>query len=255
MQRRVAFVALFLVGLTLSGPVAAQDPWSRVPPAPTGCYSTGDPFTAQVEKARDDLSALITRQKEVNTAAQAKLDEIDAMAKQQRMMTFLQKDPAKAQKYMQDVAAMGTKEQELINTLAAGKAELEKELAAADTKFKAEQEPLNALLQQARGTAEQSPDRARPIFAQYNQGYEKLCARWFSPGSPYLTHLANLKKSQVETTIPLGEEVARLHLVHFEIFAVPRAGYQSTARLEAVHEYLTAYARVYDKRRAEPAKL
>jgi hypothetical protein len=101
-----------LAGATLlAAPLGAQSPWSKVPAFPKGCFQQGDTFARDADKALEELTQATYRQEEANAAVKAKLDEIDAGTRQSRMMTFLQKDPANAAKYMQDMTAGAAKQQ------------------------------------------------------------------------------------------------------------------------------------------------
>ena len=114
MTPRLATTCLLLVTLCAVTPVSGQNPWAKVPALPKACYTKGEPFGAEVDKAIEEGEAAIAAQKETNGAAKAKLNELDMMTKQSRMTDYMRKNPAAAGQKMQEIAASGTKLQEAV---------------------------------------------------------------------------------------------------------------------------------------------
>ena len=58
------------------------------------CYTKGESFTADMEKAIGDGEAALAARRDTNVAARARLDELDGMNRQSRMSEYLRKNPA-----------------------------------------------------------------------------------------------------------------------------------------------------------------
>ena len=244
-----------LLALLVPSALAAQNPWSQVPELPTACYTNNETFAADVEKARSEVDATITRQDEVNAAVKAKHQALDMGQQQSRMMAFLQKDPVAGRKYMEAVAAAGPDQQARIAAISAKRAALQEQWNTAKAEFDAERATLVTMRQKAaeQGESGGNPARARELIGKHNAAYEQLCAKWFrDPKSPFLVHLADLKRFLVEDAIPYGEAVERTDRLNFQVFGIPATGYRTTATSDAVKEYLEVAGRVFDARLAEP---
>src|SRR5688572_1746643 len=243
-----------LLSIVLVAPLGAQSLWSRVPAFPTACYTKNETFAADVEKARSDLDAAITRQAEVNAAVKAKQQALDMGQQQARMMAFLQKDPVAGRKYMEAVAA-GPEQQTRIAAMSTKRAALQEQWNTAKAEFDTERAALVAMRQKAaeQGESGGSPARARELTIKHNGAYEQHCAKWFrDPKSPFLVYLADLKRFLVEDAIPYGESAERTEPLNFQVFGIPATGYRTTATSDAVKEYLEVAGRVFDPRLAEP---
>ena len=109
---------------------------ARVPAFPTACYSKDDPFLADLENVMNELQEAIYKQQETNAALKARIDAVPVGQQQSNLIAFMQKDPAAAQKFMQDMATLGSqagpKAQALSEWHAYLKGLLRKEFGAVD---------------------------------------------------------------------------------------------------------------------------
>jgi hypothetical protein len=88
--------------------------------------------------------------------------------------------------------------------------------------------------------------RKKPINAEADQEYGKLCAQWWKTG-PFLAQLADYKKTLVQS-VPKQLEEARLMTTNLAWAGIPAATFHSTAPMLAVKHYLEWAAEIFGKR-------
>ena len=250
MRRHIAPTALF--GFLVAAPLPAQDWLSKVPAFPEACYSQQDKFLEELEKLSNELQESISTQAETNAALKAKLDELDGGERQSRMIAFMQKDPAAAQKFMQDMAG-GQQVAQQASDLGEKREALRKKVEEADEKWKEAQKPLAPPPDAREVETSELLALERAAAARYNAGYAKLCPVWFTePTSPFLEYLADFKRYVVDDATPAAIEFARIVALQFTVFNVPGTGFRAVDDLKAIHEYLGEVRRIFDKRPIGP---
>jgi hypothetical protein len=256
--RRSKALGIIACAITLATapavPLGAQSAWSRVPAFPKGCFQKDDTFTRDADRVLDEITQATYKQDEANAAVKAKFDEIDGGTRQSRMMAFLQKDPANAAKYMQDMTAGAAKQQEMVQASSSKGQALRERFRKLQAEHRTEADQVLAFKGKAMEQLEPGgdPAKARAFAAQFDAAYPKLCEKWYtSSSSPFLTYLGELKQFMVDAELPAAEEAVRLDRVNFKIFGIPDAGYASTAELKAVSEYLKVARTIFDLRVVE----
>jgi len=231
---------------------APADPWTQVPALPTACYGNQDDFS-EVSRARiDSLTHDVERQQAVNDELAERFRTMDFMEKQRRMSEYMMQHPQEATKIMEAFQAAGSQ----ANTDAKLQAvhEQEQQRAALDASFGryraayvATMDPFNRKIAAVgeEFTLWDSP-RKKPINAQADQAYAKLCAQWWRSG-PFLAHLAEYKKTLVQG-IPEQQKAAQLMTTNLSWAGIPAAAYRSTAPMEAVKHYMERAAEIFSKR-------
>ena len=256
MTPRSASACLVLLTLFSVTPASGQDPWSRVPAFSKACYTKGDPFGDQVQRALEETQAAIEAQKETNLAARAALDEVDAMTKQTRMNAYMQKNPAVAAQKMQLIAGSGAELQAALSEKQKASAAIEEKWKAVQAQSRKDEEAWIGLRDQALAAFDPgSRNRAQGpgLLAQSNEAYKAYCQKWFvEPTSPFLGYLAEYKTYLVEKEVVADELAFQGQLVHFEMFGVPLNGFKSTASLEATAQYLKKVDEIFRSRQEEP---
>ena len=150
---RVLFLglAVVLAALALAAPPAAVDPWTIVPPFPTGWYSAKDDFAEKLAAAKEANSKALDRQTKINDELSHRVKALGPTEIQARMQSFMMENPEEAMKMMQQNQAVGDKftdaqlkseanrqalEGELKDLQARYKTALESARAPVDLKFK-----------------------------------------------------------------------------------------------------------------------
>ncbi len=249
--------SLLTCSLFASVPVAAQNLWSKVPAFPTTCYNN-DQFFSQIDLVGQESAALATRQLQENDAIQQQLKELDGATQQSRLMAFMQKDPMNAGKFMQDVATAGQRAGEMQEDIDAKWKALKDQYAPLESQYKADlakTDPLWMRFQNAQAPgAEVPPAKIKEYAAAFNAAYEnQVCAKWWKASSPFVAYLADVKRFELESRVPLGEFGARTKRQNLDIMGIPSAGYKSTAEAEGVLEYVKEAQKISQLRFLGPA--
>jgi hypothetical protein len=256
MTHRIASTCLILMSLCTAAPLSAQNPWAKVPALPTACYTKGEPFGDEVQKAIEEGEAAVAAQKETNEAAKAKLNELDMMTRQNRMTEFMRKNPAAAGQKMQEIAASGAKLQEAVREKEKGSEAMKEKWKAVEAQSRKDEEVYAGLLNQARAAFEPgSSNRAKApaLLAQSNEAYKTYCQKWFvEPTSPFLGYLAEYKTYLIEKEVAMDEQAFKGELAHFEVYGVPLNGFKSPANQEAAVKYLKVVDQIFRSRQEEP---
>jgi hypothetical protein len=245
-----------LAGLLVAGAAATSaappDPWTLVPALPTACYGNQDDFSEVVRARIDTLGHEIERQVAVNEELAERFRTMDFKEKQRRMSEYMMQHPQETTKIMEAFQAAGSQQsndtklqavQEQQNQRAALDASLARYRAAYEAMMDPFTRKISAVGEEF--TLWDSP-RKKPINAQADQEYGKLCAQWWKSG-PFLTHLAEYKKTLVQGLPELQKE-AQFMTTNFAWAGIPATAYRSTAQMEAVKHYMERAMEIFGKR-------
>lgn len=272
LQLIVAIVAI-VVSAVANGAPPAPDPWTRVPPFPTGCYAGQDGFAEKLGTARDALSAEMDRQERANSEITDQLKEMDGAEKARRMQEYMMKNPQDAMKLMQQNQAAGDSytgtqlqseenrkklEAELDDLHARYDAALASALVPIAAKFK----ELDARAQKALVTVGESWVYApwavaewNAINAKENATYERVCREWWAASGPFHGWLNRYRDHLVQDEVPTrvaADDAAAGFMAR--LVDKPAASYQSTAAMAATRDYMNHAYDIFSKRRSEPTK-
>jgi hypothetical protein len=259
MLRSSAALVALATSLYLAEPLAAQDPWARVPAFPTACYDNETPgFGERVSVIRHEITVVSDRQAAINSAIKQKLNDLDVSKQQANMMAFMTKNPAKAGAVMQEIALAGQKQQQVLQRFIEMTGALSEQLKAAEAEYARENDALSAIqiewskVAPAPG-APGDPVRARQLAARHDAEYARMCAKYLvSESSPFLKYLADLKNYLITEKIPGDGERARYENLQFELNAIPSAEFKPTGIYAAVTEYLDGVQKVFARRHSVP---
>ena len=238
-------------------PLAGQDPWAKVPAFPTTCYDDGS-YGTRLSNLRHELTTEADAQNSINSEIRQKSIDMDPMVKQQKMMAFLQKNPAEAGPMMQGIAMAGQKSAQDVERLSSRTKAMDEQLKAAEDQYKTEFAPLNEIHKKYNANMPEhgnpgNPALVRQYGEQYNAGYERLCAKWLTtPSSPLLKYLSDYKTFLTEEKVAAGLERAQWEKKEFDLYGVPSANFKPTAAHSAVGDYLDAMHKVFARRPTGP---
>ena len=242
--------------LLVSTPVAAQNPWAKVPALSTSCYSAGDPFTDQIEAAFVANQDAIGRQEQINRGLNDQLKSIAPSVMQTRMMAYMQKDPAGFHAYMKDMAGDPQSVQAAMAADNARLAALNKEFATLIANYSAESkatlDPVAAEMLRVTDAASTAPNAERAAaIAKYNAAYVAICNKWIVKQN-FPAFFAKFKAYMVENHVPVAESLGLVTKRSMEMAGINTKDYQSTERLQAVSKYIDYIRTVYSLRRRQP---
>lgn len=244
MRSYARFSTLVTLGV-IAGPLSAQNVWNQVPAYPTACYTEADSFDEAVDALQVSLSAAIERQRVTNEGIRSKYDNLDDATRQSRVMALMQRDPAAAQRLVQQMQAMATpgQDQEVSNRGAALVAKIKQAIDAALAEAKQlPPHPENATDQQIRAWVQ-----------RYNAVYLELCENWFSSGRGRVREaVVEYHKFQKTEYAPLMEEKELSNKKFLEVMGIATADYIPTANMEAVNQLLLEIKRAYGLRHDKP---
>lgn len=253
---------------------AATEPWARTVALSTACYSSQDEFTAQNQTALESVAADAGKQTEINDGIARQLSSalaVDPMAAAARMQENLMKDPQSAMKLLQSTGATDPEavqadlrkaldeeqqwqaEEKKIGSLYA--TAMETALVPARAKFAALRKKLG--ITEGWGVGESgTPDWA---FAQYDaikreadRAYEAACPRWWGPSGAMHGFMKLYKDYLVRTRIPRDEKADAQKVAGLQMQNAPTKDYKSTAKLDAVKDYLQLAQRLFNGRASDP---
>lgn len=180
---------------------APADPWSQVPALPTACHGDQDDFT-EVSRARiESLTHDIERQQAVNDELAERFRTMDFMEKQRRMSEYMMQHPQETTKILEAFQAADS--QENTDAILQAAHEQGRQRTALDASFgryrAAYAAAMDPFTRKIAAVGEEftlwdSPHK-KPINAQADLEYAKLCAQWWKSG-PFLAHLAEYKKNR-----------------------------------------------------------
>jgi hypothetical protein len=277
-MRQTEKVRVLLLGLAavvaataLAAPPAAVDPWTIVPPFPTGWYSAKDDFDQKLAGAKEANAKAFDRQDKINSELSDRLKALDPMEIQSRLQSFMMDNPDEAMKMMQQNKAVGDKftdaqlkseanrqalEGELKDLQTRYKTALESARAPVDLKFK----ELDVRAQKDLVTVGESwvyaPWAVKEydaLVAQWNAASVKVYADWWSASGSFPSWLKRYREHLMQDQIPTREEADNVgagFMVH--ILDSPDASFKSTATLQAVRDYIEQVSQVYSKREPAP---
>lgn len=251
--------ALFVISFCIGAPLAAQDPWARVPAFPTTCYDNETPaFGERISNIRHEIVVVADQQAAINSALKQKLNGLDVATQQSNMMAFMTKNPAKAGAVLQEIALAGQKQQQVLQRIAELTGALREQWNAADAEYARENDALKAIQVEHSKVAPApgapgDPVRARQIAARYDAEYAKLCAKYLTSASnPFLKYLADFKNYLITEQIPGDDERAKYEKLQFELNGIPSAGFKPNGTYTAVSEYLNGVHKVFSRRHTVP---
>lgn len=270
---RLGAGAALLLATSLHAEPAA-DPWTRTVALPAACYGSQDQFYATNQAARESVAADSERQAQINdgiTHQLSKALEADPMAAVARMQENLMKDPQNAMKLMQATGAtdpeavqaeimlaMQEQQQWEVEEKKLGRL-YEEAMAAALVPPRAHFAALRKKLgiTEGWGVGESgTPDWA---FAEYDaikreadRAYEAACPQWWGAVGAMQGFMKLYKNYLVNTRIPRDERHDARKIAALQVENAATASYKSTAKLDAVKDYLKLVERLYGGRPSEP---
>ena len=259
-------VGATLAAMGWTGAVRAQsepaDPWTRVPALPTGCY-----YDAGAQELFDTANRALqdedTRQKKINDDLQQQFNQMDPMAKAQKMQAYMMKDPQKAAAMMQAMQANAGTATSQVHTSMAEDQKLDQELEAIHARFKGE---VGALLKPINDRADAfakthtQPGEAGPFFpskadeAQYNRilaerntAYDKVCAGYWGPSGLVPAWLGKYKTLRVNEakSYATNDDTVVMQMM---ILESPSGGYRSVYAIEAAQKYTAKVISIIEQR-------
>lgn len=273
----LAALVVTLCPATLHAQPASANPWTRVPAAPTSCYSGQDQYYEKASELYYAIEQDIYRQEEINQQVKERSQSIDPFEKMALMQQMMMDDP---QKYAEMLRGNNESGQEIydqtmansaaktamkneLNTLHGRyKSATDKALAPAEAKFDALVKKVEAgggSFSDGEGfdVPEWAMAEWRAILEEKNLAYTgTVCPQWFGPTGQYTAWLKRYKDHLVQKEIPLAEQGEALAASQYEMFGTPTASYKSTAKLVAVKDYvLHAHRDIFQKRWTAPQKL
>lgn len=241
------FSPLLTLGF-IAAPLSGQNLWNQVPSYPAACYTEADAFDEEVDALQTSLSAAIERQRVINEEIRLKYANLDQSAIQSRIMDLMRRDPAGAQRFVEQMQTMGTPaphQQEVSNKGAALVARIKQ--AIDDALTEARQLPPHP---------ENATDQQIQAWVQrYNGVYLGLCENWFSSGRGRVREaVVEYHKFQQAEYAPMMEEKELSYKTFLEGMGIGTAGYVPTANMEAVNQLLLEIKRAYGLRHDKPQK-
>ncbi|MGH8253090.1 MAG: hypothetical protein ACRES2_03560 [Steroidobacteraceae bacterium] len=253
MKRHVFLLTTLAVAFS-SGAASPPDPWTLVPPLPTGCYQDQDGFAGAADKVITRLNGDIDRQRQVNDELTQRARNVDPMVKQQAMMNYLMQHPQDAQKMMQGMQAAAPQ------VMPALQAETSQDKAFDDLKshYEIARQAARAGITftgkpvQTEAGPEWSESDTASVNKRIDERYDKSCPEWFGSGA-FARHLAGYKNVLVGD-LPRQETTADFSRQQLVIAGVAPDNYRSTAPLEAARKYLVRAQDSYGRRAQSHSK-
>ena len=260
-MRPYRLALLAIAELTTTAPLRGQNPWTKVPPNPTSCYEDGTPgFSDQVSSIRHDVFTEKDRQNVINAELRQRLNNMDMMEKQSKMLAFMQRNPTDAGKVMQDIAMAGQQTPEGLERITSRRKALDDQLKAAESQYAQDDALLGGIHRKVNENAPAPGSPGNPVLfrqytQEYNAQYERVCAKWLmSAASPLLKYLSDFKRFLQDEQVPTHLETARVAKVELDLYGIPSANYKPTFAHDAVVEYLDAMRKVFTRRQAAPLR-
>ncbi|MEO6058036.1 MAG: hypothetical protein ABIQ49_14505 [Gemmatimonadales bacterium] len=260
----LACLVVSVAGTPSLGAQAAVDPWGRVPPLTTNCY-TGDEFDGKVVEAKQSVAAEIKRQDAVNDAVRQQMKDMPPGQLQQRMQEYMMKHPQEAMAAMQAMQSAGQASTEAGVTSNADRQKLDTELETHKAGFSAAvqkaQGPIKDKIATLINTKSKScgkgdcwnfPDAAdkaqyESLVKQVDTEYDKICPAWFGPKGTFQTWLTSYEAALVKQA-STADDNEKAEIAQMKMLGASSGGYKSTATLDAVGSYLDKIMAVYQLR-------
>jgi hypothetical protein len=269
-------------------PAVATGPWAKVPPLTTLCYQyTGevaDPFYAKLDAAKSAVSADLEKQNVINAKVAEEFQNIDPMEKAQRMQQWMMSNPQEAMAMAQAAQQAGAAAAQASTDLQTAVQQQEAKKAPWNALVKSYEDariaayaPLEPrrkalysqlgyeystarkdLLQPKVGFGEDWGNtisqaaylEGEALNAGYDRAYESICPQWWGANGKFQAYLKQEKDRLLNERVPELEKSDAAKLQQYAIMSSPTASYQSTAKLQAVGEYLELLSKVYGERDA-----
>lgn len=251
---------------------AAPDPFAKVPPLPTACYSQGETFYTKLDAAKEAVLADQYAQEAVNTQIQEEFSSGDPMEKAAKMQQWMMDNPQEATAYMQGIQTTGAVEPAKIKADQEAEAKFETDRKAMIANYQAAMKTLNAPMD-ARFTALNkkmeeehgcgwgvgecgAPPWAQAEYAAIQKdrdtAYAAACPGWWSPTGQITTHMKRYKDWLTGTHVPYMASLEAHKTNQYKIFNTPAASYRSIEPHRAASRYIDAAYPIYQMRREKP---
>jgi hypothetical protein len=276
---RGPLVTAALAGLIYSSALCAEtpvtNPWTKVPPLPTGCYSGQDDYYQKNEAALDAVSQAHYRQDEINGDIRQKsidANAADPMAAARRMQEAMMADPANAQKYLEQVMHQGQQAQtevpaqqekekqieaESVTVMKQYQAALARAMVPAEARWTALKKkyglPADAPGPGESGVADWVWAEWGVILRQRDQGYRAACAQWWAATGPIHAYMKRYKDYLVLERIPYEKKfIEEPALQAYQAQGVPTTGWRTVTDYDAAEDYLKMAYKLFGERRDRP---
>ena len=268
--------SVLLVGLAIGlcvvasgAPPAAPDPWTKVPPLPTACYSGQDKFAEQITAATDSLSTEIDRQTQINDGLSQALANLDGAEKASRMQTFMMSNPQEAMKILQATQSAGNAYNETGGPREESRQKLEQDLTGLEASYGAaldsarapfavkfddlDKRAKKALVVEGESWvyAPWAKSEYDALTSQANKAYERACRDWWPASGAFPAWLKRYREF-VQAGIPLTENLEDAMKAQYTIMGIPSASFRSTVAMNAVLEYMKRASALFEQRRGQP---
>lgn len=260
----------------LAAPPAAS-PFAKVPPLPTGCYSSQDQWNAKSEEAFDAIQAANYAQDEINSGISQAANEAfsaDPMAVANAMTQKMMEDPANAQKYMEQMAAQSQQAQTAVPEQHAKEEQFKKDaqalkkqyetaltsaMGAANARFAAVKKRYDGmdgsdLMLRYGDPGEPAwlhPERMA-ILRERDQGYAANCPAWFGATGKVQAFLKRYKDYLVNERIPFQTQFDEAALNNYRSIGVDYAAWRTTTDYDAAKDYIRMAQDLYQMREEKP---
>ena len=272
-QRLISTGAGLLAVASALGAEPSAGVWARTVALPTACYASQDQFAATNSAALTVVASDASKQQEVNdqiSKSWGQQEGEDPMAMAARMQEAMMKDPEAAMKMMQQTAAAdpeaaqaatmhylereGQMEEEAKGQIKRYQAAVQASLGPPRAHFAALRKRLG--ITEGWGVGETASDQA---YAEYDaikreadQAYAGMCAQWWGATGSMQAFMKRYKDYLVGERIPHEEKNDSQILATYTLQGVDASTYKSTAKLDAVHDYMKLAERLYGEREQEP---
>jgi hypothetical protein len=264
MRSQALIIVVLVCGTTaLPAQATANDPWTKVPAAPTTYFRDLD-FSRRLGDLAVELQDLRRQQEEINTSITMEYQKLGPMEIVNRMNAFMMKDPQKAMKMMEAQQATATQ----LNpaSIDAAKRERNAEFEQLRAAFKAEMEAAAKPYQAEREEVKKTGTvlvlagadwafKTKAAETAYNEQIDKenadisaRSAAWFGPSGKFTAWLASYRSTVIDPMAKGEEGIDGLKVAQFAMMETPAGAFRSTAQIKAAQSYLEEMRRVYDVR-------
>ena len=256
----------------LAAPPPAN-PFTKVPPLPTACYSSQDQWAVKSEEAFDAVQADHYAQDEINSGISQAANEkfsADPMAVANAIQQKMMEDPANAQKYMEQMLAQQQqaqaampeqheKEAQFKSESQALKkqyeAALQKAMAAANTRLAAVRKRYDGVdgsdvflrYGDPGEPAWLHPERMA-ILRERDQGYAANCPQWWGATGKIQAFLKRYKDFLVNERMPFQKQFDAAQLDNYRSIGVATTNWRTTTDYDAAQDYLRMAQDLYSMR-------
>lgn len=270
----VAMLAAFSCTAVVHAETAAPDPFAKVPPLPTACYSQGETFYPKLDAAKEAVLADQYAQEAVNTQIREQFQSGDPMEKAARMQQWMMDNPEEAMAYMQGIQTAGEVEPAKAKADQMAEAKFETDRKALITNYQAAMKTLNAPMDAKFAAYDQrlvaihgcgwydgecgagnSPEEQaeyNAIQKERDTAYAAACPGWWGPTGQFTTHMKRYKDWLTQQHVPYMVSL-EVHLTNqYKIFNTPAASHRSIEPYRAASRYINAAYPIYQMRHEKP---